>query len=352
LISLITEVQDVNRVNRFNFDRVVKWIVFDPDGPDNHRLMAMVIGDSVILHPSDDFEHNWKYGLPVLSSQYIKASAPVNKMIYDQYLNRLCIILPKRYFNKLEGSQFSKQNWTTKAGSVKGRQIWDGKNLKWNEGEPINSKEMKQNSIDEWDSIRYPTVSDIANMVWNIAIKIGWMLLIMYKEDLKGAFTLIDVIAICCKLLCTELTEDLLCINIACTFGGNEFPFIMNVISRVLQRQFDRFLRGSALIYSDDTIGICLYSDLMHDYEIVRNMIHNLLGPNSIEDDPSKLKREYGRVLDVIGWRVDLDLRVISMSPRNGLKLAFAFFDYDIKALVQVKVLQKLASLASRASQM
>ena len=50
----------------------------------------------------------------------------------------------------------------------------------------------------------------------------------MYKEDLMGAFTLIDVITICCKLLCTELTEDLLCINIACTFGGNEFLFIMN----------------------------------------------------------------------------------------------------------------------------
>ena len=106
MISLITEIQDVNRVNRFNFDRVVKWIVFDPDGPDNHRLMAMVIGDGVILHPSDDFERNWKYGLPALSSQYIKASAPVNKMIYDQYLNRLCILLPKLYFDKLEGSQF------------------------------------------------------------------------------------------------------------------------------------------------------------------------------------------------------------------------------------------------------
>ena len=39
------------------------------------------------------------------------------------------------------------------------------------------------------------------------------------------------------------------------------------------------------------------------------------------------------------------------MSPRNGLKLAYTFFDYDIKALIEVKVLQKLASLASRASQ-
>jgi hypothetical protein len=98
---------------------VTKWIEFDPDGPDNHRLMAMVIGGGVILHPSDDFEPNWKFGLPALSSQYIKASAPVNKMmIYDQYLNRLCILLPKLYFDKLEGSQFSKQGWHTKAESV------------------------------------------------------------------------------------------------------------------------------------------------------------------------------------------------------------------------------------------
>ena len=351
LDKLIEEVQSVNKANRFNIERVMKWMEFDPDGPDNHKLLAMVIGGGVILHPAADFVTNWDHGLPSLSHQYLLARAPVNKMIYDQFLNRLCIILPKRYFDKLEGSQFSKQGWAKKAGSKKGRQIWDGKNLGRNEGEPINSKEMKQNSIDEWDSIMYPTVCDVANMVWDYAMKVGWLLLIMHKEDLMGAFTLIDVIAACCKLLCTELTEDLLCINIACTFGGNEFPFIMNVISRVLQRQYNIWLRGSALIYSDDTFGVCLYSDLLHDYGIVRHLIHSLLGPNSIEDNPTKLKREYGRVLDVIGWRVDLDLRIISMSPRNGLKLAFAFFDYDIMALVQVKVLQKLASLASRASQ-
>jgi hypothetical protein len=270
LEKLIEEVQDVNKVNRFNFERVKKWIEFDPDGPDNDRLLAMVIGGGVILHPAENFEPNWKHGLPALSKRYIDASTAVNKMIYDQFLNRLCILLPKRFFEKLEDSQFSKQSWETKAESEKGRQIWDGKNLGRGEGNPINSKEMKQNSIDEWDSIRYPTVYDVANMVWNYAMKIGsWEMLRMYKEDLMGAFTLIDVIAACCKLLCTELTGDLLCVNIACTFGGNEFPFIMNVISRVLQRQYDRFLRGSALIYSDDTFGICLYSDLLHDFELL-----------------------------------------------------------------------------------
>jgi len=39
----------------------------------------------------------------------------------------------------------------------------------------------------------------------------------------------------------------------------------------------------------------------LHDYGIVRDMIHNLLGPNSIADNPAKLKREYGKVVDVIG---------------------------------------------------
>ena len=39
------------------------------------------------------------------------------------------------------------------------------------------------------------------------------------------------------------------------------------------------------------------------------------------------------------------------MSPRNGLKLSYAFFDYDREAVVRVKSLQKLASLASRESQ-
>jgi len=68
----------------------------------------------------------------------------------------------------------------------------------------------------------------------------------------------------------------------------------MNVISRVLRRQYDRLLRGLVLIYSDDTFGVCLYSDLLHDYGIIRDMFHNLLGPNSIADNPAKLKRMYG----------------------------------------------------------
>ena len=49
LEALIEEVQGVNKANRFNIERVMKWIAFIPDGPDNHRLLAMVIGVGVIL---------------------------------------------------------------------------------------------------------------------------------------------------------------------------------------------------------------------------------------------------------------------------------------------------------------
>ena len=78
LEKLIEEIQAINKPNRFNMDRVTEWMIFDPDGPDNHRLLAMVLGGGVILHPAKDFVINWKHGLPSLSLQYLQARAPVN----------------------------------------------------------------------------------------------------------------------------------------------------------------------------------------------------------------------------------------------------------------------------------
>ena len=78
LEDLIEEVQAINKANRFNIDHVTEWIKFDPDGPDKHKLLAMVLGGGVILHPAKDFVINWKHGLPSLSLQYLQARAPVN----------------------------------------------------------------------------------------------------------------------------------------------------------------------------------------------------------------------------------------------------------------------------------
>jgi len=52
---LIEEVQAVNKSDRFNREGIKKLIEFYLDGPDNHRLVAMFLGGSVILHSAVDW---------------------------------------------------------------------------------------------------------------------------------------------------------------------------------------------------------------------------------------------------------------------------------------------------------
>ena len=102
------------------------------------------------------------------------------------------------------------------------------------------------------------------------------------------------------------------------------------------------------MIYSDDTIGCCHTDNLEHDVAKARKAQTNLLGPNCVDLNPETTKYRANRDLEVIGWRINLDTKLVSMSVRNGNKCLYAFFMVDTSEYVDVKEMQKLASLASR----
>jgi hypothetical protein len=122
----------------------------------------------------------------------------------------------------------------------------------------------------------------------------------------------------------------------------------MNVPTRILQREYGVVLIDESMIYSDDTIGCCHTDNLEHDVAKARKAQTNLLGPNCVDLNPETTKYRANRDLEVIGWRINLDTRLVSMSARNGNKCLYAFFMVDTSGYVDVKEMQKLASLASR----
>jgi hypothetical protein len=71
-----------------------------------------------------------------------------------------------------------------------------------------------------------------------------------------------------------------------------------------------------------------------------------LLGSKAIAED----KWEEGRVLDWIGWRVDLNAQIVTIAKKNFMKTFYYFFSCNENEPVNIKQIERLASFSSRYS--
>jgi hypothetical protein len=58
------------------------------------------------------------------------------------------------------------------------------------------------------------------------------------------------------------------------------------------------------------------------DRSAIVEVIEKIMGPGAV----AAPKTEFGRELTMLGWLIDLDLRVVSLSIKNLNKTLFAFF--------------------------
>jgi hypothetical protein len=94
-------------------------------------------------------------------------------------------------------------------------------------------------------------------------------------------------------------------------------------------------------------MGVCLKSQLHHDICTICEVVELLLGPDAVEWK----KWFFGRKLVMIGWKVDLDSRLVSLSHKNLMKVAYGFTITDLDQPVKVRWVTKLASWSSRYTQ-
>jgi hypothetical protein len=174
-------------------------------------------------------------------------------------------------------------------------------------------------------------------------MKFGNEVLILWKMDLKGAFTLLDVSAQACKWFSAELSNDLILIYITGLFGWTGTPFAFNVLSRVVSFELLKLTAGDLLMYVDDIIGCCRLIDLDQEFKNVRSIVEGICGPKSIADD----KTESGRMLESIGYYIDLDARAVGLSQNNFFRTVYGMFTVNLDE-VTVCEMQKLASWCSR----
>lgn len=99
-------------------------------------------------------------------------------------------------------------------------------------------------------------------------------------------------------------------------------------------------------MYVDDIVGVCLAQDLDKEVQRTKDVCTSLLGPNAIAED----KTETGTRLDVLGYVLDIKLRLDSISRKNFLNAVYGFITTNLDKKVSLKTAEKLASWGSRYS--
>ena len=342
-----------HRWERFN--RIRLQYCVPPMYPEYGLLMDLTMGIRVFR--SSEFVPNSlsTKGFPPLRGKYLEAHTVVNRLIFDLWKEDLLFLLPKDELVALSGCHFSSASWEPKRGAPKGRPIVDPSGTSHG---AINSSQVSSMAESFYNSIIHPTLFDLVLMILSFEDDMRALLgpdfvmsdVILYKNDLKKAFMLLDMRPEDVQYLITELTDEVCAVYHTGLFGLGTLPFAFAVISRVLDACLNvapvgfEQMKGRVRVYVDDVMGVTLKTHLKSDNDIVHSYCKKLLGPQAIEVK----KYEEGRQLVFIGWSVDLESRTVTMSLDNFNKFAFVLFDLDISKKVQVRVLEQVASLGSR----
>ena len=325
--------------SRLNAQRVATLRV---DNPERALLFDLVDGMRVFL-PSE-FIPNGKDIPSPLRESYLAVAPAVNRMLGDMIDTRLAFILPLalalQYVPRLH---FCKAHWTPKKGKASGRPLGD---LTYVDGTPLNTPETAKMATDYYGPINHPTIQDIACMVAQFVVLNQHQEpeVVLWKMDLKGAYTLLSYRPEDVGLFAMQLTNNLVYLQFVGIFGWAATPAAFQVVTRAIQFELVTALSGPSLMYVDDVIGVCLRSNLAADLATARNICTQLLGPQAVADD----KTDSGRRLDVIGFTIDLDISRVLISRKNHLRALHGFLSVDLDGTLMLKDAQKYASWSSR----
>jgi len=279
-----------------------------------------------------------------LRKKHLMMPSVINKLVYELYKGGKVVILPTELCKGNRTTHYSALSWTTKFGKPQGRLIGDTSATE--SGTPLNSYEVKEMFDKNFGNIHHPTIVDIARMVFTEAERIGWENAILWKVDLKGAFTLLYVLPEDVPLLSFELTNNLTVMHHTGMFGYTGMPGCFDVISRVLCRNIQELIHGKCEIYVDDIISVSHRLTMEEDLNTTTDYCEGLLGPVAVE----KEKTVVGRSVDVIGWNICLDSKKIGIARKNMLKTFYGLLTLDETLPVTLEELQRVASWAARYS--
>ena len=331
--DLVTEHQSKTAGDRLSLARIDSMAIQNEWSDKLRNLVAGV----PMLTPNGFVSNNVP---PKLRQKYLGVATAVNKLVYEQYTKGNIVILPTEEAIKIEGIHFSSLHWTLQFAKETGRMLADPSNGDM----PLNTIEAKALVDAEFGKIVHPTIIQLIDMIMRVADELGWHEVVLWKKDLRGAFTLLNIRPKDACKCAFELTDGLTMIHLTGFFGWIGFPAAFHVISRVLNSNVNHVISGEMDIYVDDLMGVSEKHETSRDMELAENVIVQLLGPNSVNGDKDKS----GRKSIWIGWELDLDSRSISIAQENLFKCIFGFLEVDTNKEIRIRSIMKLASWTSR----
>jgi len=283
-----------------------------------------------------------------LRPKYKEVESCINRMLYEQYLAGAVLILPTAQAVRIPGIHYSSISWTPKTLVAKGRLIGDPSNAPY--GSLLNGDGARMKAVfrEKWGEINHPTLTDIVRKVLRLAERVPRGSIVMWKMDLANAFGLLDIRASDSRKMAFSLSGGLTLIHMFGMFGWGGTPFAFDPITRVLRRMITARVSGESDMYVDDVIGCSEYGSCDGDVDLVSDLICRLLGPNAVNPKKTQTGR---REMDVIGWHIDLDTWTVYLAKHNFYKTFIGFFAVDTSVTVSRATLEKLASWASRYSE-
>jgi len=335
--ALVRFRQRENKADRFNLRRVVELNLQESIWKE--RMLTIAEGIPIIT-ATDFIPTNTP---PPLRKKYLEIAPAINKQVYELYQKGLIIILPTEVAKGINGVHFSAVHWTAQHDKEQGRTLADPSSG----ANPLNTPAAKEIVDRVFGKIEHPTVQSLMDMLIEYGDELGsFENLMLWKRDLAGAFTLVDILPEHVCLCAYELTNNLTMFYHSGFFGHLELPAIFNIINMVSKRELQLKVSGRLEQYVDDFMAVSLTENVTADMKLVEEFATSLLGPKALNVN----KDQIGREIVWIGWGINLDRMDVSVSRRNLLKCIHGFYFLELEKAVPIKIIEKLASWCSRYS--
>ena len=347
--AMATErLQDMT-AERMSHDRVDR---LSPTNPELELLHGLVEGMPVDL--PEGFYPNSSPGASrsPLRQLYRTAHKAVDALLYKLAALGWAFVLTMDSALTIPGIHFSPAHWAVKPAKQSGRAIVDSTDCT-SLYPVLNSPTVAAAAEARFGRIIHPTIEDMVRTIWEFKSQHPqepWARIALWKMDLRNAYHLLSFESKSCQLFAVELLGGICLIFLCGMFGWSATPACFQVVTRAIVYELGQRLLGRVHMYVDDVIGICLECDRPSEIATTTAVCTSLLGPDAVADDKTEFTTAGSRSIDFIGYTIDLQLLVVTLTRRNFLRTLYAFFSIDIERPLPVATIERLASLASRYS--
>jgi len=238
---------------------------------------------------------------------------------------------------------FSDSHWTPKVDSTSGQILIDASNGP--DGFTLKSKESKEKGIERFGKATCPTIKDILSDWIELCQRHSVVLSECegWKDDIDSAFPQLNMDPASAMLLATMVDRDLLFINSSGSFGTQHLPMAWGVVSRAIERGVSKVITGVSRIYVDDLNSLSLPGQGKQDQLNAHQVIRSIVNPTAVSMSKSVSPC---KVLDILGWTINLHDETIRPTTKGIEKLFYAFTSVDTSKRHNLQVYQCLAGLS------